>query len=63
MIRAYANNCKDICYHGSAGHAKWSMMIESSGKITDGTGVEPVVTFNEIHGWIMWAAWGVLGFL
>lgn len=44
-------------------HAYWSLMISSSGQVTDGFGVPDGENFNKIHGWIMWASWGVFGFI
>lgn len=63
MIFAFANNCDKICNHGYSNKGFWSFMIQSSGRVTSGT-IKPdgAPDFFEIHGWFMWAGWGILGF-
>jgi len=49
---------KNIGFHGNnCGY--WGIIIRGGGA------VEPVGTFNfyELHGWLMWFTWGILGFL
>ena len=51
-------NTKNIEYHGG-NRGNWGIIVRGGGA------VEPGGTFNfyELHGWLMWITWGILGFL
>ena len=62
MIWAFASGCS-LCFHKS-NRGFWSMMVLSSGMVMAGE-IEPTggVDFFYIHGWFMWSAWGILGYI
>ena len=64
MIHAHADNCEGVCYHGASNKGIFSILFQSSGRVTTGTiKLDGEPDFFEIHGWLMWAGWGILGFI
>jgi hypothetical protein len=61
MIYSFRDDTYELRYHKKTGH--FAFLIERNGDVVFESARDDGANLYLIHGWLMWTAWGILGFV